>query len=175
MVRRGVAVIAATGGFGVASIAKAATSAIPIIFIVAEDPVRLGLVASLARPGGNLTGVNFLATELAAKRLDLLRELVPGATRIAVLVNPADAANTEPTFARCRRGCSHRRTSSSGRPCKLSGFLSEARTRQMRRRALPSACGDRHGHEMRGVAGFDAHQDRVLARRARLLEGLAHV
>jgi hypothetical protein len=57
----------------------------------------------------------------------------------------------------------------------LSGFLSEARTRQMRRRALPSACGDGHGHEMRGVTGFDAHQDRVLARRARLLEGLAHV
>jgi hypothetical protein len=54
-------------------------------------------------------------------------------------------------------------------------FLSESRMRQMRRRALPSACGDRHGHEMRGVAGFDAHQDRVLARRARLLEGLTHV
>jgi putative ABC transport system substrate-binding protein len=98
LVRRRVAVIAATGGFVVASTAKSATSTIPVIFIVAEDPVRLGLVASLARPGGNLTGVNFLATELAAKRLDLLRELVPGAARIAVLVNPADAANTEPTL-----------------------------------------------------------------------------
>jgi putative ABC transport system substrate-binding protein len=97
LVRRRVAVIAATGGFAMASAAKAATSAIPIIFIVGEDPVRLGLVDSLARPGGNLTGVNFLAAELTAKRLDLLRELVPGATRIAVLVNPTDA-NTEPTL-----------------------------------------------------------------------------
>ena len=67
----------------------------PIVFVVAEDPVRLGLVASLARPGGNLTGVNFLTNELAAKRLELLRELVPAATRLAVLVNPANAAATE--------------------------------------------------------------------------------
>jgi putative ABC transport system substrate-binding protein len=98
LARRRVAVIAASGGFAVASAAREATSTIPVVFIVAEDPVRLGLVASLARPGGNLTGVNFLATELVAKRLELLRELVPGATRIAVLVNPADAANTEPTL-----------------------------------------------------------------------------
>jgi ABC-type uncharacterized transport system substrate-binding protein len=98
LVRRRVAVIAASGGFAVASAAKTITNTIPIIFIVAEDPVRLGLVASLARPGGNLTGVNFLATELVAKRLELLRELLPGATRIAVLINPADAANTEPTL-----------------------------------------------------------------------------
>jgi putative ABC transport system substrate-binding protein len=98
LVRRQVAVIAAPGGFAVASAAKAATSTIPIIFIVSDDPVRLGLVGSLARPGGNVTGVNFLATELVGKRLELLRELVPGATRIAILVNPADAANTEPTL-----------------------------------------------------------------------------
>jgi putative ABC transport system substrate-binding protein len=98
LVRRQVALIAAPGGFAVASAAKAATSTIPIIFIVSDDPVRLGLVGSLARPSGNVTGVNFLATELVGKRLELLRELVPGATRIAVLVNPADAANTEPTL-----------------------------------------------------------------------------
>ena len=74
--------------------AKAATKTLPIIFIIADDPVRLGLVASLARPNGNLTGVNFLNAELTAKRLELLRDLVPGASRVAVLVRPT-GANTE--------------------------------------------------------------------------------
>ena len=96
LVRRPVAVIAAPGNTRVVLAAKAATTTIPIVFAVAEDPVRLGIVTSLARPGGNLTGVNFFNAELVAKRMELLRELVPGAVRVAVLVNPAtDVANAE--------------------------------------------------------------------------------
>jgi putative ABC transport system substrate-binding protein len=78
--------------------AKAATTTIPIIFVIAGDPVRLGLLSNMARPDRNLTGFNFFAYELAAKRLDLLRQLVPGASRIALLINPAHSAIAESTL-----------------------------------------------------------------------------
>jgi putative tryptophan/tyrosine transport system substrate-binding protein len=85
-VRKQVAVITTVAGASLA--AKLATTSIPIVFIATEDPVRLGLVASLARPGGNLTGINIFSAELVAKRLELVRELLPSATRIAVLIRP---------------------------------------------------------------------------------------
>ena len=90
LVRRQVAVVFtfASGVFA----AKAATTVIPIVFVLADDPVRLGLVPNIARPGGNLTGINFLNAELSAKRLELLRELVPTATRIVLLGTPTGAS-----------------------------------------------------------------------------------
>jgi ABC-type uncharacterized transport system substrate-binding protein len=98
LVHRRVAVIATPGTTPAILAAKAATTTIPIVFGVAEDPVRLGLVTSLARPGGNATGINFFVQEVVAKRLGLLHEMVPNAVRIGVLVNPANAPTTEATL-----------------------------------------------------------------------------
>ena len=98
LVRRRVAVIA-TPATPAAIAAKAATTTIPIVFAIGYDPAALGLVASLARPDGNLTGINFLNNELVAKQLDLLGELVPAATRVAALVNPANVRNTSVALA----------------------------------------------------------------------------
>lgn len=95
LVRRQVAVIFTSGGTAPTIAAKAATATVPIVFAIPEDPVKLGLVAGLARPGGNLTGVNFFFGELVPKRLELLRELVPAMSRVAVFVNPANPSRAE--------------------------------------------------------------------------------
>jgi putative ABC transport system substrate-binding protein len=97
LVRRQVAVIVAASTTSALTV-KAATATIPVVFVSGADPVRAGLVSNLARPDGNLTGISFVASELTAKRLELLRELVPGAKRIAVLVNPANAELAETTL-----------------------------------------------------------------------------
>jgi len=98
LVRRQVPVIVAGGGVASALVARAETKSIPVLFLVAEDPVKLGLVTSLTKPDGNLTGVNILAAEVVAKRLELLRELLPKAIRIDALVDPVNATTTESTL-----------------------------------------------------------------------------
>ena len=116
LVRRRVAVVAAGGGPPAVLAAKAATTTIPIVFVAADDPVRLGYVTSLSRPSGNLTGTNFLAAEVGAKRLELLREIVPHATRVAVLIDPANAADRRIHVARRGTGGPRHGAANPGRP-----------------------------------------------------------
>jgi putative tryptophan/tyrosine transport system substrate-binding protein len=95
LVQQHVSVIAAPGSVALAAVAKAATSTIPIVFMIGSDPVEAGLVTSLNRPGGNLTGYAYLNVEVAAKRLEFLHKLVPAAKSIALLVNPDNPAETD--------------------------------------------------------------------------------
>ena len=112
LTRRQVAAIVtvARGAFA----AKAATTTIPIVFAVAGDPVTVGLVANVARPGGNLTGINFFNTEVSAKRLELLRELVPSAAHVAVLLNPTGPPRYQDHVARHAIGCACHGTANPG-------------------------------------------------------------
>ena len=186
LIRRGVAVIA-TFGNAPALAAKAATTTIPVVFSVSEDPVKLGLVASLARPGGNVTGINFLAAEVTAKRLELLRALVPGALLIAVLVNP-EAPVTETTLreledAAATTGLRLRVLKARGggeinaafatflheRPDTLfvsGGFLFSSRQVQLvhlaTRHAVPAAYGDREYVEVGGLMSYGTNLEEAL-------------
>ena len=103
LVKRKVAVIATPGSVVAALAAKAATTTVPIAFAVPEDPVRLGLVANLSRPGGNATGINTFSQEVTGKRLRLLHDLVPKSTRFALLVNPGNASSTQSTLRELRK------------------------------------------------------------------------
>jgi putative ABC transport system substrate-binding protein len=135
LVRRRVAVIATTAAAVGAQAAKAATATIPIVFGVTEDPVKLGLVASLARPGGNATGINWFSSEVVAKRLGLLHDLVPKAVRIAVLVNPANASIAEATLREVQEAARALRLQIQVLNASTSREIEEAFTTLVRERA----------------------------------------
>jgi putative ABC transport system substrate-binding protein len=144
LLRRQVTVIATPGTALAARAAKDATATVPIVFSTGDDPVKLGLVASLARPGRNLTGVSFLNTELAAKRLGLVRELLPAATLVAVLVNPANIS-AEPTLRQVEAAAKIMRVAHPGGEgeqqrrdqCGLRKFRPRASARALRGRRRP--------------------------------------
>ena len=140
LVRRKVAVIASTGGIPATLAARDATTSIPIVFTIPDDPVKIGLVSSVARPDRNLTGINYLNSEIIAKRLELLHELVPAATRIAVLVNPGNPVNAEVTV---------REAQSAGRAMGMQIKAFNASTS----REIDAARGDRGRAVRRGVRG----------------------
>ena len=190
--RRWVAVIAAPGT-STALAAKTAAAMIPVVFMVDEDPVKLGLVASLARPGGNATGINFYSGELTAKRLELLRELVPGAARVAVLVNPANPTVTETTLremelaARAMGLQLHVLNASTSREINtafatfvserpdalfvgLDPFLNSRRVQLMLQRALPATFSNRSIAEIGGLMSYGSDM-RNAYRQARVYVG----
>jgi putative tryptophan/tyrosine transport system substrate-binding protein len=153
LVGRKVDVIAALGGMPSVLAAKSATSTIPVVFNVGSDPVELGLVASLARPGGNLTGVTGLATELMAKRLELLLELAPQAKVIALLVNP-NSPQTEPVIRDVQQAADRKGV-------QLDILEGRQRTRNRRRlRFPPPAAGRRSRHWQRRALQQPARRTR---------------
>jgi putative ABC transport system substrate-binding protein len=181
LVRRQVAVIAAPNTIS-AQAAKAATATVPIVFLSPEEPVRHGLVASLARPGGNMTGINLFTGELTAKRLELLHEMVPGAARVAVLVNPnspsAEATVREVEAAARARGLQIQ-TLNAGTTSEINGafatfvrerpdalfvsldaFLGSRRAQLVNlasRHALPATFGNRDFAEIGGLMSYGTH------------------
>ena len=166
LVDRKVAVIAAVGGPTIALAARAATTTIPIVFQIGVDPVELGLVASLARPGGNITGITSMNVELGAKRVEIMHTLAPAATDIALLVNPTSSRKCRERRARGASGGEQNRSSTSG----LTG--------KRRRRFQKCVCKNTGSEGRRAVVGnrclvqqqtvyrsfnsqFDAHDQRL--------------
>jgi putative tryptophan/tyrosine transport system substrate-binding protein len=159
LIRRAVAVIATPGSTSATLAAKAATETIPIVFVAAGDPVDLGLVRSLKRPGGNLTGVSFLSTEVVAKRLELLHELVPAATLIAALVNPTNVVNAE---------VHKREIQDSARVLGVRSLILNASTLSDIEAAFATLVQERVGALMIGTDSFfTAQRDQIIALAAR--------
>jgi putative ABC transport system substrate-binding protein len=162
-VRRGVALIASPGFAPGALAAKAATTTIPIVFGVGDDPVKLGLVTSLARPGGNATGINFFVHEIVSKRLALLHEMVPKAVRVAVLVNRDNATATEATLKEAREAAPALGMQMLGFDTSTSGEIEAAFAAMAREHAdALIVAGDSFLFSRRGQLATVAARDRCL-------------